>query len=96
MKKQLTRSELEAIGQNWLNRRNKLLDRSQDELLPALYRTRAIILAYIMNRRITKIAIILGQTKPRKDFPPGGFKQVDSIKNLKPGEYVIAKPNFRK
>ena len=34
--------------------------------------------------------------KPPKDFPPGGYKQVDSLENMKPGEFVIAKPNFKK
>ena len=36
-----------------------------------------------------------GITKP-KHFPPGGLKQVDSLENMKPGEFVIAKPNFKK
>lgn len=34
--------------------------------------------------------------KPRKDFSPGGYKQADSLANMNPGEFVIAKPNFKK
>lgn len=88
MKKKLTRAELEAIGENWYQRRNKLLDVAHNEAQPQDKRVKAFALAFIMNMRITKIAIVLGQHKvPNAQiFPPGGPRS-----NTPPGEpeYVI-------
>ena len=54
MKKELTRSELEAIGENWYQRRNKLLDVAHNEAQPHDKRVKAFTLAFIMNIRIKK------------------------------------------
>lgn len=92
--KNLTRSELEAIGQNWLNRRNKLLEYAQKLETPIENSFRAWDLAHKLNSRITKIVIFLGQPKAPKQFPSGGV--ASSIESMQPGEYVIAKPKFKK
>lgn len=94
MSKKITRAELVAIGQNWLNRRNKLLEIATDPKSSEIRGFKAFKLAYILNQRITKIAMVLGQSKPPKDFPSGGVAA--SIESMQPGEYVIAKPNFKK
>ena len=91
--KNLTRSDLEAIGQNWLDRRNKLLDYAQKIETPVAKSFRAWDLAHILNERITKIAIILGMPQEPKQFKSGGV--VSSIESLKPGERVISKPNLK-
>lgn len=88
MKKELTRSELEAIGENWYQRRNKLLDVAHNEAQPQDKRVKAFTLAFIMNMRITKMAIALGQhsVKNAQKFPPSGIHS-----NTPPGEpeYMI-------
>lgn len=94
MSKEITRTELEAIGQNWLNRRNKLLDYAAKKEHPTARRFRSLLLAFALGQRIDKIVLILGQQKPPKDFPSGGVAA--SIESMQPGEYVIAKPNFKK
>ena len=71
--KNITRSELEAIGENWYQRRNRLLDFFEDETKPKEDRHRAWMLAFTMNARLTKIILILGQRKAPKNFKPGGI-----------------------
>jgi len=92
--KNLTRSDLEAIGQKWLDRRNKLLDYARKPETPDEKSFRAWELSYILKQRITKIAIVLGQPQKPKRFPPGGV--VSSLESMHPGERVIANPNFKK
>ena len=91
--KNITRSELEAIGQNLLNRRNKLLEYHYNGANPQLKRAKAFVLAWKTNNRLTKIMIFLGQPKAPKHFPSGGV--ASSIESMKPGEYVIARPKFK-
>lgn len=96
MSKEITRTELEAIGQNWLNRRNKLLDYAAKKEHPTARRFRSLLLAFALGQRIDKIVLILGQQKPPKDFASGGFVRAESIESMHPGEYVITRPNFKK
>ena len=91
--KGLTRSELEAIGKNLLNRRNKLLAYHKNESNPQLKRAKAFVLAWNTNTRLTKIMIFLGQPKAPRNFPSGGV--ASSIEAMNPGEYVIARPKFK-
>lgn len=88
MKKQLTRAELEAIGENWFQRRNRLLAAAHNKLMPYNYCIKAFRLASILNIRISKIAIALSKVTPKKQFPSGGV-----FSNTPPGEgeYVIKK-----
>ena len=87
MKKQITRAELEAIGQNWLNRRNKLLAVADQPLNQHIKRLKALVLADIMSKRIARVAIALAKSKPKKDFAQGGF--VPNSAHVDLGEYVI-------
>jgi len=96
MSKKITRAELEAIGRNWLNRRNKLLEYYESAKHTESRRVRARFLAFKLNYRIGKIISLLGQSNPPKDFASGGFVRAESIESMQPGEYVIAKPNFKK
>lgn len=93
MKNTVTSTELEAIGQNWLTRRNKLLEYAQKIETPMDKSFRAWDLAHRLNRRIGKIIAILGQSDAPKNFAPGGL--VTSIETMNPGEYVIARPKFK-
>ena len=87
MKKQINRSELEAIGQNWLNRRNKLLAVADQRLNPHIKRLKALMLADVMNNRIARVAIALAKIRHKKDFAQGGF--VPNSAHVDIGEYVI-------
>lgn len=73
MKNTVTRTELEAIGQNWLTRRNKLLEYAQKVETPMDKSFKAWDLAHTLNRRIGKIIAMLGQSDAPKNFAPGGF-----------------------
>lgn len=88
MKKQLTRAELEAIGENWFQRRNKLLAICSNKKVDIDERVRAMGLAAVMSMRISKIAIALSKAKPKKKFQSGGV-----FSNTPPSEaeYVIKK-----
>ena len=92
--KNLTRSELEAIGQNLLNRRKKLLAYAQKIETPMERSFRAWDLAHTLDLAIARIVIVLAQPKAPKGFPSGGV--ASSIETMKPGEYVIARPKFKK
>lgn len=87
MKNKITRSELEAIGQNWLYRRNKLLEYAYNEVNPIFKRSKSLRLALAMNWRIGNCIKLLGQSKPKKDFAQGGF--VPNTAHVDIGEYVI-------
>ncbi len=96
MSKKITRAELEAIGQNWLDRRNKLLDYAAKKEHPTARRFRSLLLAFALGQRIDKIVLILGQSEPPKDFASGGLVTAESIESMQQGEYVITRPNFKK
>lgn len=72
MSRKVTRNEAIEIGENWYNRRNKLLTFAHDESKPMLKRMKAFGLAAVMNKRCTRIIIELGKSAPKKTFPPGG------------------------
>ena len=72
MKNQVTRAELEAIGENWFQRRNKLLKFAHNESKPTLKRSKAFGLAVIMNLRCARVANALMTQGPKMQFPPGG------------------------
>ena len=88
MKKLLTRAEVEAIGQNWSDRRDKLLEYAQRKDTEMDKSFKAWSLAWIIHKRIDRIRLALAQTKPKKKFPSGGV-----FSNTPPGEpdYVIRK-----
>jgi len=89
----LTRSDLEAIGQNWLDRQNKLVEYAQKLETPLEKSFKAWDLAHIMAKRVAKIRSLLIEGSPQKSFPPGGV--VSSLESMQPGERVIANPNFK-
>jgi len=96
MSKKITRAELEAIGQNWLNRRNKLIEYAKRPESPFFKSIKAWVLAERLNQRIAKIIVILGQSNPPKYFASGGFVRAESVETMQHGEYVITRPNFKK
>jgi len=89
----LTSSDLEAIGQNWLDRQNKLVEYAQKLETPLEKSFKAWDLAHIMAKRVAKIRKLLIEGTPQKSFPPGGV--VSSLESMQPGERVIANPNFK-
>lgn len=64
MSRKITRKEAMEIGENWYNRRNKLLTFAHDESKPLLKRIKAFGLAMALNQRCTKIIIALGKSAP--------------------------------
>jgi len=89
MSRKVTRNEAMEIGENWYNRRNKLLTFAHDESKPMLKRMKAFGLAAVMNKRCTRIIIELGKSAQRKPFPPGGGfadaeSLIDKLENDKP------------
>ena len=89
MSRKITRKEAMEIGENWYNRRNKLLTFAHDESKPIFKRIRAFGLAMVLNNRCARIIIELGKSAPRKPFPPGGVfadaeTLMDKLDNDKP------------
>lgn len=80
MSRKITRKEAMAIGENWYNRRNKLLTFAHDESKPMLKRMKAFALAMVLNQRCARIIIELGKSAPKKQFPPGGvFSDAETL-----------------
>ena len=88
MKQLLTRAELEAIGQNWQDRRDKLFEYARNKGNPYNKRMKAIALSAVLIMRLSRIIVALQQDKTRKQFPPGG---IFSSTTLGEGEYIIMK-----
>ena len=88
MKKQITRAELESIGENWWQRRNKLLEYAHNESNHTDKRAKAFGLAVLMNLRCARVANALMTQGPKMQFPPGGVSV--SFPSKHP-EFVILK-----
>jgi len=89
MKNTITRAELEAIGENWYRRRNKLLRVAHDITEIEAHREKAFRLAWKMNLRIVKLMLLLGQPKAPTGFQSGGIVSPGYSVKSEGGEFVI-------
>jgi len=78
MKGKITISDLEAIGDNWLNRTRRLAD-VMHSAETEKQRDKAFRLWFFMSQRVTRVSLILADYRRRESamaavkFKPGGI-----------------------
>ena len=72
--------QLEAIGENWYQRTNKLVSYYQDSKNPVEKREKAFDLSVEMTRRVLSISQeIMKRQQPKKvNFPKGGIHTISN------------------